>query len=154
MTAARGRALLAVAGVALISYGLIGVLGNAGATKPLSTAIWVGGLTLVHDLVLAPVVAVVGWLLSRALPDWARPIVQGGLVVAGVVVLLSIPVVLRQGAPGTYDSLLPLDYRANLVKILAVIAVGTALLLAVRSRRRRGAGRDGSPKQQGQPSTS
>lgn len=134
--AGRARALLAVAGVAVLGYGLLGMLRHADATAPLMTAIWLGSLILAHDLVLAPVVAVIGWVLTRLLPDWIRPIVQAGLVVAAVVVLSSLPVVLRQGAPSNYDSLLPLDYRTNLGRVLIAVALGTAALVAARAWRR------------------
>lgn len=145
MSAARGRVLLAAAGVALLSYGLYGVVRHS---APPGVLIWAGGLLLAHDLVLAPVVAVVGWILTRLLPSWARPIVQGGLVVAAVVVITAVPVVLRQGAPGNFDSLLPLDYRANLIKVLAAVAVGTVLLVGVQAWRRVRTRRGGSRRRQ------
>ncbi|MDP9397409.1 MAG: hypothetical protein M3P96_06100 [Actinomycetota bacterium] len=129
------RLLLGAVGAAVAAYGVAGLLLNAASTAPPRTALWLVAVVIAHDLVLAPVVALVGWLLVRLVPAWARGTVQGGLVVAGVVLLLSVPLLIRQDA-GNYPSLLPLNYRANLLGVLAVVATGTALGLALAAVRR------------------
>lgn len=136
-TAAVLRLLLGAVGAAVLAYGVLGLLSAAPATAPVSTGLWLVGGVLAHDLVLAPVVAGVGWLLVRLVPDWARPVVQGGLVVAAVLVLVALPAVLRQGAPGGYASLLPQDYRTNLTGLLLAVLAGTAALVALRGVRQR-----------------
>lgn len=131
----RTRQLLGLIGFAGVAYGVFGLLANAASTAPQRTGLWLVGGVIAHDFVLTPIVAVSGWLLVRWVPAWARGIVQGGLVVAGVVVLLSLPLLVRQGSG--YPSLLPLDYRTNLLGVLAVVAAGTALLLGLTALRRR-----------------
>ncbi len=136
-TGAGLRLLLGVGGAAMLAYGALGLLSAAPATAPVHTALWLAGGVLAHDLLVVPAVAGVGWLLVRLVPAWARPPVQGGLVVAAVLVLVSLPAVLRQGAPGGYPSLLPQDYRANLAGLLLAVAAGTAVLVAWQGVRRR-----------------
>ena len=132
----RARVLLGAAGAAVLAYGVFGLVSSSGGI-PLHALLWLVGSVLAHALVLAPLVVATGWALSRLLPPQARATVQGGLVAGAVVVLVALPAVLRQDAPGDNSSLLPLDYRANLVRVLLVVAAGTALLLAARAVRDR-----------------
>ena len=146
------RLLLGAAGAAVLAYGAWGLVASSGGAIPLPALLWLAGGVLAHDLVLAPLVLATGWVLTRLLPPQARAILQGGLVAGAVVVLVALPAVLRQGAPSDNPSSLPLDYRTNLVRVLLVVAAGTALLLAVhvvRHRRRAPGQRAGDPPRAG-----
>lgn len=83
-----------------------------------------------------PRAAAAGWLLSRTLPRSIRPVIQGGLVVGGVVTLVALPAILGYGRSDN-TSVLPLDYRRNLVLVLAIVAAATVGLAVRRLRKAR-----------------
>ena len=97
------------------------------------TAVWLLAGVLLHDLVLVPAVAVVGWLVTRLVPGPLRPVVRGGLVVAALVTIVALPVVSGRGDPANPSST-PLDYPRNLALVLLAVALGT-VVLAVRRHR-------------------
>jgi len=120
-----------VVGAAVMTYGVVGLLGASAATQPDDLARFFIGAGVVHDAVLAPVVVVVGWLLARALPPWVRPPVWFALAATGVLVAFSWPLVRGWGRRDANPSLLPFDYGRNLVVAVAVIW-GVALADVVR----------------------
>ncbi len=135
------RVALGVAGVLAIAFGLRGVLRGGVATDWPVTLAWLVAGPLLHDLVVFPLVAAVGWVVARVVPESVRPVVRGGLLVAGAVTAVAIPVLSGRGDPGN-PSLTPLDYPRNYAIVLATIAAGTAVLALVRHRR---AARAGAP---------
>jgi hypothetical protein len=135
----RWRVTLAALGVLCIGYGVWGVLTGGVETAPADTARWLVGGVLGHDLVLAPLVAAVGWLVGRAVPRVARPIVQGGLLIAGAVALVAVPVLTGRGGHGNSSSN-PLDYPRNLLIVLGAIGAATAAAVTIAVLRERRAG--------------
>lgn len=127
------RLPLGLAGVLAIAFGLRGVLRGGVATDWPRTVIWLVAGPLLHDLVLFPAVAAIGWVVARVVPAPVRPVVRGGLVAAALVTAVAIPVLTGRGDPGN-ASLTPLDYRRNYLLVLAAIVLVTAAL-AVRRRR-------------------
>jgi hypothetical protein len=80
------------AGTAIGLFGLAGLVADAAKTMPLLWLRWLVGLLLVHDLVVAPLVHLVGRCLRDHAPAaWRWPL-QLGLVTSGVLVLASVPV--------------------------------------------------------------
>jgi hypothetical protein len=104
---------LAVGG-GVAGFGLAGLVRDAAKTMPLVWLGWLVGLLLVHDLVVAPLVHLVGRRLRDRAPDaWRWPL-QLGLVVSAVLVLASLPVLYgvgRTAQPGN-ASVLPAATRA------------------------------------------
>lgn len=138
MSAMRWRVAVGAIGVACMAYGLVAMVRGGVVTSYVQAARDMIGLVVLHDIVFAPVVALVGWLLVRALPPRPRAFVQGGLFVAVCAVVVAVPVLTGRGGHGnpTVD---PLDYRRNILLVLAAVAIGTAalgMLAGVRSRRR------------------
>ncbi|MFI6805523.1 hypothetical protein ACIBO6_10995 [Streptomyces luteogriseus] len=101
--------------------------------------VWLGGAVVLHDVVLAPVVLLVGTALVRG---GVRGPVRAALLVAGSLTAVALPVLLRPGRTAN-SSVLPLDYPRNwLVALVAVVSV-TAVWVVVgkfRGGRRRPAG--------------
>jgi hypothetical protein len=126
----------AVAGWALIGWGVRGLLHFHVDTRPAELARFFLGGALIHDLVFAPIVLGGGVMMARLSPRRWRAYVQGTLLVIGAVVLFAYPEVRDYARVLHNPTSLPHNYTAN----LAVVAVGVCLLVVViallRSRRR------------------
>lgn len=118
-------------GWALVAVGVWGLLSDGRRTRPAESARFVVGAALAHDLVLAPVVVLAGWVTAKVVPARVRGPVQAALVVSAVVVLFAIPFVRGYGRLSTNPSILPRNYATGLVVVLtAVWAI--AVVAAVR----------------------
>jgi hypothetical protein len=121
------RVLLGTIGTAAIGYGALRILTDSKDTKPIALLKWLIGSLLVHDLLIAPVVVGIGWLLTRFVPARARTFVQAGLVTGGLVGALGVLLIWRQGKSSARSlALLQQNYAANLLVLLLIIAVVTA----------------------------
>ncbi|KAA2252118.1 hypothetical protein F0L68_36820 [Solihabitans fulvus] len=130
------RVVLAVLGLAALGWGgsllvplLLGSPGDA-----VSLLAWLGGGPVLHDLLLAPAVALLGTVIVRALsPRWRGPVTTG-LVVTGTLGLLSVPLLWRENSgppnPGLHDR----PYLAGLAAAVAVVWI-VVLLCGVTHRR-------------------
>ncbi|WP_440073391.1 hypothetical protein [Streptosporangium sp. OZ121] len=133
-----------VAGIGLILLGFTGLLADADQTRPLSWALWFGGLVIAHDLLLVPLVLAAGLLVRRM--RWPY---RAATVVGALITVVALPVVLGFGRRPGNPSLLPLDYGVNLLGVLAVIAAGGLLadvFTRVREKRVREARRPPRPR--------
>ena len=128
---------LAIAGWAMMAYAIRGIFMHGVDTRPSKLFTLLIGVDLVHDLLLAPVVLAVGFLVTRLVPARIRPPVTAALFVSGVVVLYSYPLVRGYGRLAEFNSSrLPNNYARGLLIVLAVIWAVTAVVVAVRLRRR------------------
>jgi hypothetical protein len=131
------------AGGLVMGFGAWGLLGHAQATMPAAWARWLVAALLGHDLLVAPALLAVGWLVGR-LPDGWRAPVRAGLMVSATVVLVTLPAFLgdgRETQPGN-TSVLPNDYGRSLALVLGLVWA-VAILDAARRTRRPGSGRRG-----------
>jgi len=123
-----------------IGYGALRILTDAKDTKPISLAKWLIGSLLVHDLLIAPAVIGIGWLLARFVPPRARAFLQAGLVTGGLISVLGLLLIWRQGKSSARSlALLQQNYTGNLLVLLAIIAAVTAacyLISVFRANRR------------------
>ncbi|MFC7547472.1 hypothetical protein [Plantactinospora sp. GCM10030261] len=87
------RMALVVLGAAAVAYGCLLAWPEAARMVP-----WLVAGPVLHDAVLAPVVAAAGLLVARSLPAPARWWVRAGLVMTATLLLLAVPLVLRPGA--------------------------------------------------------
>jgi len=113
-----------VAGGALMAYGVVGLLGASAATQPRNLATFLLGAGVAHDAVLAPLVVIVGWLVTRLLPPFARVPVWFALAATGLLVAFTWPLVQGWGRRSANPSLLPYDYGR-------IVAIGVALIWIV-----------------------
>lgn len=137
-----GRVFWVLGGVgwALMAFGVWGILKEARATAPPELAAWVVGAAVMHDLVVAPVVFSVGRSLARASAGPPRAVLQVGLILTGILVLYSIPVVGGFGRLGDNPSLLPQEYGASLVALVVAVwgVMGAAMVWGWRRRGQQG----------------
>jgi hypothetical protein len=121
-----------VGGWALIAVGVRGVLRDSDATRPADLVKWVGGLLLVHDFVVVPLVLLAGLLVGNLVPKIAVAPIRFALCGSAIVVALGWPLVRRYGARSTNPSLLPLRYGRNVVLLLVIIWAAAAASVLVR----------------------
>ncbi|MCV2489377.1 hypothetical protein OF117_08355 [Geodermatophilus sp. YIM 151500] len=131
------RWLFVVPGLLAVGWGVLGVLQHPEDVPLVPWLAWFVGGVLVHDLLVAPLVAAVGTLLARLLPRPARAPVVVGLVVSALLIVLAILFVLD---PGDVDEpgFLPLDYGRNLSLLVGatlLVAAVWAVVATVRARR-------------------
>ena len=124
----------AVAGWAVIGWGLRGIFQHSLDTRPANLARFVVGGALLHDLVVAPLVILAGVAVARAVPRRARAVVQGALVVTGVLALFSYPLVRAYGLAANNPTSLPHNYGLNLLIVLGVVWAVAAGAIVLKSR--------------------
>ncbi len=128
----------AVVGIGIMVFGLRGIFINAGATQPVEFAKWFIGADLLHDLVIAPLVALVGVVVVRLLSrPWRGP-VQAGLMATAIVVAVGWAPLHGYGrvtaiGNGTVQ---PLDYSTAVATVVGVIWALVLVWLAVIAVRR------------------
>ena len=130
------RVALIVAGVAVLTFGGFLLWENIPRETYLNLGIWLAAGVILHDVVLAGLVAGGGWFISRYAPDRYRPYIQSGAIIAGTVIIMAIPVLIAGGRREANPSLLPLNYWLNLVIVVLTIAIITAIVAVVDTRRR------------------
>lgn len=123
----------------VVGYGLRGVVQTFSSEPLANWARWFVGGALVHDLVVAPAVGVVGWLVARRLPAIAVAPVQGALIASALVGLVAWPFARRYGATPGEPSFLAHDYTGAVLGTWAVLWTVAAVIVAIRavSARRR-----------------
>lgn len=127
----------AVTGWAIMAMGIVGLMSESARTKPADAARWALGAAAVHDLLIAPVVILLGLLVARLVPPAARAVVQSGFVVSAIVVLFAYPFVRGFGRQAANPSILPRNYATGLAVILGLVWTVAAIVIAVRRSRAR-----------------
>lgn len=123
------RWVLGLAGLALLAYG--GVLawefGTSRTINAVQGLAWFVGGPVVHDGLVAPVVGVVGLVLTRVLPEhWRAPVVVG-VVLSAILTLLAIPLLWRPFHVATNPGLHDRDYGVGLLIALGVVWAGVVI---------------------------
>ena len=122
------RWVIGTIGVGLLGWGAVLLLPVL-FDSPLSLGGWLIGGPIVHDVLLAPLVGVGGVVIARVLPEPWRTPVGAGLVVSGILVVLSIPYLWRAFSgpvtPGPHDRPYPAGLLIALTVVwIAVVVVG------------------------------
>jgi hypothetical protein len=135
--------LVILVGFGVMARAVVGVFAEAERTAPASWFTWLIGGALVHDLVVLPLVLLVGaGFASLGRPGLARSL-RWAVAVGAVVTVASFPVVARFGARSDNPTVLPLPAGRNLVLVwvgLLAVAVVVGLLWDRRLRRAAGVG--------------
>ena len=133
------RIVLGAVGIAFALVGAWGILTHQANSPPRAILPWWIAVVIVHDGIIAPLTALIGWLVIRYLPPAARAPVQFAAIVCGLLTLFAIPLLHRQGRGFEGSTLLTRDYRTNLLAVLATVIVLTALVSLIQGRRRHSA---------------
>ena len=122
----RGRAALAVAGLAIGAYGAFRLL-ELGWANVAATLLWLAAGVFLHDAVVAPATIALAALGVALLPRRLRGPSAGGLLVLGTVTIAAVPVLGRFGARGDNPTLLDRDYTAGWLVVAALVLAGVGL---------------------------
>jgi hypothetical protein len=129
--------------LALGALGIAGMVWGAwlvsddGFDRLQSTALWLVGVVVLHDLVLAPVVVVLGVLAARSLPLHHRPVAGIAFLVWGTVTLAVANVLSGVGGKPGMDSLLHRPYVAAWLVLSGVVLVTAVVSAAMMKGRHR-----------------
>lgn len=132
----RWRYALVAAGVLLLLYGGVRLVAVVPEAVP-GLVLWMVGIVVIHDGLLSPLVVGVGWLLARTVPPSGRRYLQAALVVGGLITIIAIPLIARQGTQPPAKALLLQNYGANLAILLGLVAalnLAAYLVTAARDR--------------------
>lgn len=138
--------LVILVGFGVMAWAVVGVFSEAERTAPASWFTWLIGGALVHDLVVLPLVLLVGaGFASLGRPGLARSL-RWAVAVGAVITVASFPVVARFGARSDNPTVLPLPAGRNLVYIwVGLLAVAVVVGLLWDRRLRRTDGMDTEP---------
>lgn len=139
----RSRWAFYAVGIAMMGWGLYGLLTTA-STKPLNWANFFVGGVIAHDLVFAPLLALVAVLALQHIPAPYRSYVQAGVLISGLLVLVTLPMLISPGRPDD-PSTLPLPYGRNLLLVVVVVWAAVAATALVGRRRDRASGVSRAP---------
>ncbi len=128
------RSLIGLGALAM-TYALVGALTDADVK--VGDLLFLVVVLVAHDGVLMPLVIGAGVLVGRFVPATRRGLVRAGLIVGLAVTVVAFPLVLGRGRAADNPSLLPRSYGPGLLGIYGVVGVAAAVIVGVRSWRRR-----------------
>jgi hypothetical protein len=131
-TVSRPRLLIATVGLAGIGYGLWLILRFQVISKPFKLIEWLIGAVVLHDGVLVPSTLLVGAVLTKTIPPRARRYIQGALISSGLVTIVALALIYREGDQAASLALLRQDYATHLLLVVAIIVGVTALAYVTR----------------------
>jgi hypothetical protein len=129
------RVGLAASGVVMAVYGIGRLLTDIPAHSLMLLAAWLVAALLIHDGLVSPVVVAVGWTLRRLLPARGRRYVQIALLMSALVTIIAVPMMYRANRQPPSKAILRQNFGANLLVLLAIIAVTTLIAYAAQVAR-------------------
>ena len=127
------RATIIGVGVMAVGWGLW-LIAQQSLSDLLSAGAWFVVPTMLSDLVLLPVVAVIGAVLTRRLEPWVRLPAQVALAVIGTLTFIALPFLTGLGKQPDNPSLLDRNYPLGLAVYIVIILLGCGAW-ALRRRR-------------------
>jgi hypothetical protein len=123
-------ALFGVAGVVCGAW----LMRDDGFDRLVSTGLWLGGVVIVHDAVLAPLVVVLGIVAARVLPQRHRAVAAVAFLVWGTLTIAVANVLSGVGGKPDMDSLLNRPYVTAWLVLTTLLLGGAMVTTFVRSR--------------------
>jgi hypothetical protein len=113
------------------------LLKDDGLDRLQSTALWLVGVVVLHDAVLAPVVVALGVVAVKVLPRHHRPVAAVAFLVWATVTLAVANVLSGVGGKPDMDSLLNRPYVSAWLVLTGLAVVGAVVTAVFRARLRR-----------------
>ncbi|XAS63793.1 hypothetical protein ACOM2C_01390 [Pseudarthrobacter sp. So.54] len=133
------RAVLGVAGVAILGYGLLELPTQLGAGQLMGLLTWMAVAILIHDGVLVPLSTLAGAGLTRAgakLQPTSAAILRGALLL-GAVVTLVVGILMKAQSVAQSVTVLEADYAMNLLWFWVFLVLVSGAVIVVLERRAR-----------------
>ena len=124
----RGETVLRVAigGVGVLTLGRgLWLMAHQSLSDLLSAGAWFVGPAVLSDLLLLPIVAVIGAALTRHLHPWVRLPAQVALAVIGILTFIALPFLTGLGKQQDNPSLLNRNYPLGLAVYILLILIVT-----------------------------
>jgi hypothetical protein len=139
-----GLAIGLALGVPVMLVGVVGIIRHTDATPPSSYLRFLIGGDLVHDLVVAPIAALVAFVVLRRTPAVARGPLRAALFGSAVMIAVAWPGIRHYGRMRAPDNLSvqPLNYATSTATAVAVVWGIAALWLGIAVLRRRNRARN------------
>ncbi len=131
------RIVLGVLGLGAVLFGAIELITGVPPQSLLRLAVWLAAAVIIHDAFWSPGLIGLGTVLSR-LPARGRRYLQGGLIVAGALTVIAVPMIYLRGQQPPSKAILLQDVGANLALLLVIVAAVSAAAYAWRVIRDRG----------------
>ncbi|MEC5191918.1 MULTISPECIES: hypothetical protein [unclassified Arthrobacter] len=133
------RAVLGVAGVAILGYGLLGLPTQLGARQLMGLLTWMAVAILIHDGVLVPLstLAGAGLTLAGAKLQSASAAVLRGALLLGAVVTLVVGILMKAQSVAQSVTVLEADYAMNLLWFWVFLVLVSGVVIVVLERRAR-----------------
>lgn len=138
------RRLLVATGAVIVVLAVRGVLTSLGPDLDHYLR-YIVVAWLANDLLVLPAAICLGFVLTRWLPTWAKPVVQAALFISLAVVIVALPSVIGKGVPADNPSALPRNYTVGLIVTLSAVWLVTAALVARRFQLARNSSRVDAP---------
>jgi hypothetical protein len=112
-----------VVGLSVLVFGIVGLIHAASTENVRRILEWVISADLLHDVVVAPAVCLVGFGLVRVAPNRWRGPLQSGAVASAVVLIVAYPLLQGFAHHRLPDnaSVLPLDYTTSVLTVLGIV---------------------------------
>jgi hypothetical protein len=122
-TKSPGALISLIVGVAVLAFGIAGLLGSTSIQNARAIITWVIGADVLHDFIVAPAVCVVGLGLARIVPNRGRTAIRSAAVASAAVLVVSYPLLRAFGRHHVPDnrSVLPLNYPTAVATVLGVV---------------------------------
>ena len=120
-------------GVAAMVWGAW-LLRDDGADRLWSTVLWLAGVVVLHDAVLAPLVVMLGFVAARKLPRQHRVVAAAAFLVWGTLTLAVANVLSGVGGKPDMDSLLNRPYVSAWLVLTGVVLGISIAAAAIRTR--------------------
>ncbi len=119
-------------GSPLVIMGVKDMADRASETHPIELVRWIVSGALVHDLVVVPVVLLVGFFLNKLIPSSVYPLVRWATITTAILVVFSWPFIAGYGRNPRVPSLLARNYAHGLGFYVAGVWITTGALIAIR----------------------
>ncbi|WP_127819558.1 hypothetical protein [Microbacterium sp. CPCC 204701] len=134
------RIVLTIVGLGLGGYGALLLVTTLSPASLLALAVWLVGVVVAHDAVVAPVESAVHarwWRRADRRPVVVTAVAQIGFVTGAILSLYVLPEIWAQGRGSPNPTILVGDYARRLVAVWGVIAFVVLVTWRVAVRRDR-----------------
>lgn len=121
---------LVAAGILVLLYGAWHLVAELPGNLP-DLALWMVGIVVIHDGLLSPLIVALGWILARTVPPRGRRYLQAALITGGLITIVAIPLIHRQGTQPVSKALLLQNYGGNLAILLGLVAAANVIAYAL-----------------------